>query len=375
MAASADQESGWESQADVDACLRETGVTQDQVNRWRREGLLPPVTQQPLAYRGSEVRYPVGTCAQIRVAQALFRKKNRSEYVGWELWWRNFLVDEHHWRPRLIQAAGWGDKALRIFKLQSRRDDERESADTIVDRTVQAGSSNSFYVKIKRRVSQENLPALLGMLLDTASGDFEGAIPKDLDSPLKRAFDMEDFRDTDVPENSEPDPIQRWGARLTNELPSILRDIARVSRRYSLIQVSGFPKVELEAARDDVRRTLQIACDSYEAFSWLYGQSSFGLRLAAWVAQHSSPSAKAVFILVFAARRCDRHSVLSSEDIDRLAYDAAVLRDRLIKLRKLQQNDPRFSRVLAAKSVRRGLKNKVAARQLLNEIEAARVRT
>jgi CRISP-associated protein Cas1 len=88
-----------------------------------------------------------------------------------------------------------------------------------------------------------------------------------------------------------------------------------------------------------------------------------GVKAKASAARHSFPSAKAVFILVFAARRRDRHSVLSSEDTARLADDAAVLRERSIKLRKLQ-NDPRFSRVLAAKSVRGGLKNKVAATQL-----------
>ena len=34
-----------ESQAEVDAVLAETGVTMDQVKRWRREGLLRDVVQ------------------------------------------------------------------------------------------------------------------------------------------------------------------------------------------------------------------------------------------------------------------------------------------------------------------------------------------
>jgi hypothetical protein len=147
-----------------------------------------------------------------------------------------------------------------------------------------------------------------------------------------------------------------------------------VSRRYSLIYVPEFPKAELEAARDDVCRTLQMACDAYEGISWLYGEKSFGLRLAAWVAQHSPPGAKAFFTLVFAARRRDQHSLLSSEDIARLADDAAVLRERSAKLRKLRE-DPRFSEVFSAKRLREGLKNKDAAWQLLKDIEAARIRT
>lgn len=77
MVASEDHERSWETQADVDACLGETSVTRDQVNRWRREGLLPKDVEQmrPEPYHGSETRYPAGTCAQIKAAQALFQKK------------------------------------------------------------------------------------------------------------------------------------------------------------------------------------------------------------------------------------------------------------------------------------------------------------
>ena len=165
MAASGDTGGRWESQAEVDACLRETGVTMDQVRRWRREGLLLDVEQAwPEAYHGSEVSYPASTCAQIKAAKELFETKNRVDFVGWELWWRGFPVDERHWRPLLIQAANLGDKALRIFKLLNRRNEAREAGPTIADRTVQADTSNSLYLKFKRRVSQEDLPALLGML-------------------------------------------------------------------------------------------------------------------------------------------------------------------------------------------------------------------
>ena len=55
----------------------ETGVTKDQVTRWRREGLLPKGVEQDLDYHGSVVRYPKGTCAQIRAAAGLFKENNR----------------------------------------------------------------------------------------------------------------------------------------------------------------------------------------------------------------------------------------------------------------------------------------------------------
>ena len=94
-----------ESQAEVDAVLAEAGLTMDQVRRWRREGLLPDVLQDQQAYRGSVVLYPKGTCAQIRAASALFKQKNRVDYVGVRLWRLGFPVDEKHWRPRLRKAG------------------------------------------------------------------------------------------------------------------------------------------------------------------------------------------------------------------------------------------------------------------------------
>ncbi len=52
------------------ACAAETGVTRDQVVRWRREALLRDARQIPDAYCGSVIVYPRGTCAQIRAAKA-----------------------------------------------------------------------------------------------------------------------------------------------------------------------------------------------------------------------------------------------------------------------------------------------------------------
>ena len=106
----------WESQAEVDAVLSETGATMDKVRRWRRQGLLPKeIDWRPEAYHGSTVRYPKGTCAQLRAAAALFKKRNRVHYVGLRLWRLGFPVDEKYWHPRLRRAGWVADKAARIL--------------------------------------------------------------------------------------------------------------------------------------------------------------------------------------------------------------------------------------------------------------------
>jgi hypothetical protein len=78
----------------------------DKLPRWRREGLLSrEIDWRPQAFHGSVVRYPKGTCAQIRAIATLFKEKNRIEYVGSRLWRQGCSVDEKHWRPRLQKAG------------------------------------------------------------------------------------------------------------------------------------------------------------------------------------------------------------------------------------------------------------------------------
>src|SRR5215472_10860623 len=98
-------DSNWENsetQAQVDACLLENGVSPTKMVRWRREGLLPAVEQDPNRYHGSVVHYPPGTCRQIAAAARLFKVKSSVPYVGWQLWWEGYPVDEKYWRDPLI---------------------------------------------------------------------------------------------------------------------------------------------------------------------------------------------------------------------------------------------------------------------------------
>jgi hypothetical protein len=149
--------------------------------------------------------------------------------------------------------------------------------------------------------------------------------------------------------------------------------VARVSEVYSLGDVALSPRVELEAARDDVRDAMQIASDLYEGTNWIYGPKSFGIRLAAWVAQNSPPPHRAFFTLVFLALRHAGHSLLSSDEIRRLAADAAAMRAQSERLRALQ-SEPRFSKVLSAGRLRQGLRGPDEQWTLLKEIEAARIK-
>ena len=165
-----------EIQAEVDAVLAETGVTMDQIKRWRREGLLPEVVQDQLAYRGSTVLYPKGTCAQIRAASALFKQKNRVGYVGLRLWRFGFPVNETHWRPRLQRQGRILDRVFPLLMRLVEKFDRDEQAETFYDYAAKRLEPVDDVVlsRIKGRIDSQEMPTVLRVIGDVGTGEFDG---------------------------------------------------------------------------------------------------------------------------------------------------------------------------------------------------------
>jgi hypothetical protein len=165
-----------ETQAEVDVLLAETGVTMEQVKRWRREGLLPDVVQDQQACRGSVVLYPKGTCAQIQAARALFKQKNRVDYVGLRLWRLDFPVDEKFWKPRLKFAGRIADRVAHLLPGFVERFD-RDSSESTFSEAAAAGLSqtkNIVLSRIKGRVEVDRLPAFVQTTEEVGRDDFVG---------------------------------------------------------------------------------------------------------------------------------------------------------------------------------------------------------
>ena len=171
MASADSVEGDWETQAGVDACLAATGVTPDQVVRWRREGLLLAVKQRPTQYRGSEVLFPVGTCAQISAASSLFKKKNRVEDVGLNLWRQGFPVDERHWRPKLVRAGAMIDRVLNMVHWLDRRFQKGDRDDTVQDRAAKTPILvRAILSRINRRLDFDEAATFMRLPIELALG-------------------------------------------------------------------------------------------------------------------------------------------------------------------------------------------------------------
>jgi hypothetical protein len=81
-------------------------VTQAQLVRWHRTGLLPRPSQRPLGRgRGTVTAYPPGTAAQVVALCQIRDGERRLGRIAFRLWWDGFAVDLAVIRAQL-QAVG-----------------------------------------------------------------------------------------------------------------------------------------------------------------------------------------------------------------------------------------------------------------------------
>jgi hypothetical protein len=365
----------WESQAEVDAVLAETGVTGDQVNRWRQEGLLPRgVEQLPQAYRGSFVRYPKGTCAQIRAANALFKQKNRADFVGRWLWRYGFETDEKYWRPRLKKCGRMLDRVLRLMPWLIDRFDREDESQTF----YQAGAqrletvSDIVFSRIKGRLDEDRLPAFLRVMSDVGLGDFGGfehAVAGEEDDSDRAAA----IRGLDL-KNAQKHAVLEAKLNLVELLPSGLRNLSDAMRAGGFEAVADVPAEGLTSACRDAMNGMAIGLYLYEAKHWIYGDGAFGLRLIAWIARKAPDGLlDGATLLMFRLRRVPG-ALMPSEKIAALAQQAHQVWMMSKRHEWLWKNDPRFSELLNPKRIKQAFADPIALKCWQEELKKASLR-
>jgi hypothetical protein len=285
MTPSLDRSGQWETQAEIDACLTEAGVTKDQVVRWRREGLLPAVRQVPEAYDGSVVLYPRGSGAQIKAAKALFEQKNRVDYVGLRLWRLGFPVDEKHWRPRLQQQGRMLDRVFPLLMRIVQRFDRDWRNETMYDYAARRLEPVDDVVlsRIKGRIDSQGMPTVLRVIGDVGTGEFDG-----FEAPIAGEEHTTDealtIRALDLA-NAGSDSVLGKKLNLIELLPSGLKNVSAAISRGNFDRVANAPAEEIAHAREDAKNSLAIGFYLYEAQHWIYGDGAFGLRR--WPGSHA----------------------------------------------------------------------------------------
>jgi hypothetical protein len=372
MAAESELDGQWESQAQVDACLAETGVTKDQVVRWRREGLLPKgVDQDQFAYRGSVVRFPCGTCTQIRVANELFKQKNRTDHVGLWLWWLGYPVGEKHWRPQLLKAGRLLDRMAPNIAWFINRSDRRDS-ETIYDRaeSILPSKGNIVLSRIRGRVDAARMPTVLRVVGETATGDFTdfdphpGGVEGDDQRALVEALDLS---------NASKHSILGHRLNAVELLPSGLGNVAAAMKMGHFAGAAAAPAQDVAAARNDGKYALLIAYYLYEASRWIYGDGAFGMRLLAMIVRKTPLPMMSLLTLVMFRLRQVPEATQSSNQIEQMARTAQSNWLESKKLEHLWRTDSRYSILLSPKRIKLAFADEIALKRWQRELNAITV--
>jgi hypothetical protein len=370
----------WLSEEQLCALLKESDdadVSGRQLKRWAYEGLLRIRRVGKITY------YPPNSRAQAIAISDLLREKRKVEFVGRELWWQGYYVDEKFWKPELQKTARMLDRFIKHIRSRMDIDDRSDNEPTIFDMIAKSKASNIVLSRLRKRLGDaDNLAMVLRVLLQSATGNFDGFEHLTGDDP--RTDEQKEagikWRSDDESQmiralcvgQSEKDVINGQRLDLIGVLLTRLEDISKALGSGRFVDVLKRPEDTIINARDDIRNAMRLVQALFEATRGIYGQEAFGLKLGEWIAKKSDRRMKLVFLLIWARLRDVTKELLPSRDIATLASEAEKLRGLSEQLKLLGQ-DTRYAAILSPRRLRSGLRDELAMKAIVGKIEAATI--
>ena len=154
-------------------------ISQTQLARWHRAGLLPRPRQLPLkAARGTRSLYPLGTGEQLLRLCALRTTERRLAHLAWQLWLAGYPVVFHLIRAQLAQAtlrlACWIEWFDDFKQAMQARDSSGEALD-LLERYAEGDLRFQPLRRIRKRIGREHFPTFLRILIELATEASDGA--------------------------------------------------------------------------------------------------------------------------------------------------------------------------------------------------------
>lgn len=242
---------GWITSAEFRDALAKAGssATAQQVERWRREGLLPHPRQIGHGRgKGSHAEVQFVSVAQVQEIVRLYAIRRKRDWVGWQLWLRGFDVAERYWREPLENAR----KALldtRKAAMRYERSSQTAHANptAIKDRVLSAVRNTPLYAP-KTKIPAEYVETLTGFFQEIVLGEFTG---------FSRESNLH-------PNQKERNAVLRvmgantagsrliagFSATIESELQDIAKAFAVIARRNSIAEPSREVRHEFLAAME-----------------------------------------------------------------------------------------------------------------------------
>jgi len=148
-------------------------ISQTQLVRWHRVGLLPRPRQQPLKEaRGTRSLYPIGTGEQLILLCSLRTTERRVSHLAWQLWLAGYPVAFPMIRTQLVHAtqrlAGWVVWFASFKQAIQARDLSGEALD-LLERYAEGDLRSQPLRRIRKRIGREHFPTFLRLLVELAT--------------------------------------------------------------------------------------------------------------------------------------------------------------------------------------------------------------
>jgi hypothetical protein len=232
-----------------------SSVSVDQIERWRREGLLPHPKQVGHGRgNGSHVEVPNASVAQAQEITRLYAIRRKRDWVGWQLWLRGFDVAERYWHEPL----GIARNAILDTRRAAQRYERSALAakidpDTLKSHALPAVRNTPLYAPLAK-IRAEYVETLGGFLIDIVLGRFAGFSREGNSQP------NQEERDAVLAVMGANTAASRRIADFAGSIESVLQDIAKafrtIARRNSLTE----PPVE---ARHEFLAAMEIGTSLY----------------------------------------------------------------------------------------------------------------
>lgn len=311
--------------------LAEAGsiVTDAQIERWRRQGLLPRPRQTGLGHsRGSVVMVPPETAAQAMEIERLYRIRRKRDWVGWQLWMQGYEVDDRYWKTALEEARSSILDVRQIVKRIDRDANDRETdLDALKAIILKHAEGTPFHAPLSK-LQPDILETMVGFGKEILLGRFEG-------------FSHEGDAQSNRTEHEAVLAILGaltaishtvFGKRIdfANLIEPILIDLSKALGAISPNRPMPEPS---KAIRRELAQVIGIAVMLYRSMEWIFGRPAFGLRTINWIAANSSIKLPAAMLLFWTRYRAVSLNILPPDKIEALHAGATCLFELVERLR------------------------------------------
>jgi hypothetical protein len=224
------------------ARAHEYEVTNAQLARWHRAGLLPRPQRRFLGRpEGSRSIYPAGTGRLLLALCAIRTRERRLPLVGWQLWWNGYDVPSEQIKSFLLRFLSRYDSFARELLPAG---DLSTRGLALVEALAHQRLDEKGMRRVRKRVGRRNFPSFMRLVLQLASGSFMDWADEDDPKILAGGLGVRKARRRTIAAgwSADPRPFQLW---------SRLSDPARLRKR-----LSALPAHELARGRDELRTLL-----------------------------------------------------------------------------------------------------------------------